>query len=191
MSGDFLGDRRASLENTFFAQQDAAIRRRMAENESTKAKRAALAEASGIRDEAVLDKLLALNVNSETLVAISLAPLVAVAWADGSIDANERTAVLQAAEKSGVSKQSSSYELLSGWLAKKPPAELTIAWKQYVSALIANLDEAAKTALKTELLGRAKSVAEAAGGFLSLTARISNAEQKVLDDLERIFQVQQ
>jgi hypothetical protein len=72
VSSDFLGERRAGLENAFFAEQDAALHRRMAEKESTKANKAALAEVSGVRDEAVLDKLLALNITSETLAAVSL-----------------------------------------------------------------------------------------------------------------------
>ena len=73
------------------------------------------------------------------------------------------------------------------WLAKKPSRELVTAWKQYVSALLPNLNDNAKQSLKSEILGRAKSVAEAAGGFLGLTARISDAEQRVLDDLEKTF----
>ena len=109
MSGDALGERKASLENAFFAKQDAELRRRMAEKESAQARRAALAETSGIRDEAVLDKLVAMNINSETLAAMSLVPLVAVAWADGTIDPNERSAVLRAAEQEGLSKQSPNY----------------------------------------------------------------------------------
>ena len=136
MSGDALGERKASLENAFFAKQDVELRRRMAEKESAQARRAALAETSGIRDEAVLDKLVAMNINSETLAAMSLVPLVAVAWADGTIDPNERSAVLRAAEQEGLSKQSPNYELLNGWLAKMPPPDLITVWKQYVAALV-------------------------------------------------------
>ncbi len=188
MSGDLLGERKASLENVFFAQQDIELRRRMAEKESAKAGKAALAETSGIRDEAVLDKLFAMNINSETLAAMSLVPLVAVAWADGTIDPNERSAVLRAAEQEGLSKQSPNYELLNGWLANRPPPDLITVWKQYVAALVANLDDPAKTTLKTQIVGRARSVAEASGGFLGLTARISDAEKRVLHDLEETFQ---
>ena len=188
MSGDLLGERKASLENVFFAQQDIELRRRMAEKESAQARRAALAETSGIRDEAVLDKLVAMNINSETLAAMSLVPLVAVAWADGTIDPNERSAVLRAAEQEGLSKQSANYELLNGWLAKMPPPDLITVWKQYVAALVANLDDPARTTLKTQIMGRARSVAEASGGFLGLTARISDAEKRILHDLEEIFQ---
>ncbi len=188
MSGDALGERKASLENAFFAKQDVELRRRMAEKESAQARRAALAETSGIRDEAVLDKLVAMNINSETLAAMSLVPLVAVAWADGTIDPNERSAVLRAAEQEGLSKQSANYELLNGWLAKMPPPDLITVWKQYVAALVANLDDPARTTLKTQIMGRARSVAEASGGFLGLTARISDAEKRILHDLEEIFQ---
>ena len=119
------------------AEQDAALRRRMAETERTRAKKAALAEVSGVRDEAVLDKLLALNITSETLVALSLLPLAAIAWADGTIDPNARAAVLRVAEKAGFNEQSPAYELLKGWLGRKPPSELVTAWEQYVVALAA------------------------------------------------------
>jgi hypothetical protein len=45
----------------------------------------------------------------------------------------------------------------------------------------------AKQALKQDLLGRARVVAEAAGGFLGLGTRISSAEQAVLTELEQAF----
>lgn len=189
MPSDFLSDRKAGLENAFFAKQDAELRRRMAENDAKQARKAALREVSGIRDESTLDKLLALDITSETLAVMSLVPLVAVAWADGALEAAERAAILRAAEASGLSKQSPSYELLDGWLAKRPPPDLTTAWKQYVTAVIATLDGSGRMSLRTEIVGRARSVAEAAGGFLGLTARISDAEQRVLHDLEQAFQV--
>lgn len=188
MPSDFLSDRKAGLENAFFAKQDAELRRRMAENEANKARKAALLEVSGIRDESVLDTLLGLNVTSETLAVMSLVPLVAVAWADGTLESRERSAVLRAAEEGGVGRQSPSYELLDGWLAKRPPPDLIVAWKQYVAAVTATLDGPARAALRTEIVGRARSVAEAAGGFLGLTGRVSDAEKRVLDELEATFQ---
>lgn len=188
MPSDFLSDRKAGLENAFFAKQDAELRRRMAENDARKARKAALIEASGIRDEAILDRLLTLNITSETLAVMALVPLVAVAWADGTLEPRERSAILRAAEDGGLNKQNPSYELLDGWLARKPSPELITAWKQYISALLPELDAAARSSLETEIVGRARSVAEAAGGFLGLTARVSDVEQRVLHDLEAAFQ---
>jgi len=188
MPSDFLADRKTGLENAFFAKQDAELRRRMAESATNQARKAALVEVSGIQDDAILDKLLALNITSETLAVMSLVPLVVVAWADGTLEPKERAAILRAAEESGLSKQSPSYALLDGWLAKRPLPDLTVAWKQYVSAVSASLDESARATLRTEIVGRARAIAEAAGGFLGLSARVSEAERRVLSDLEATFQ---
>jgi hypothetical protein len=186
MSNDFLGDRKAGLEDAFFAQQDAVLRRRLGEADETKAKREALSAASGIKDDAVLDKLLAQKVTGATVAALSLVPLVMVAWADGSLDDKERSAILFGAEQAGLGKEHASYQLFEGWLARKPPPELVATWKEYVSALSATLTVHAREALKLELLGR-RAVAEAAGGFMGMGQKMSAAEAAVLGELEQAF----
>ncbi|MFT8246623.1 hypothetical protein [Roseomonas sp. BN140053] len=187
MAADFLDDRKAGLENAFFAEQDARLLQRLREADETKARKEALSVASGIKDDAVLEKLLTLNITSVTLTALTLVPLVLVAWADGSIDAKERSAVLAGAEHSGLSKEDASYQLFEGWLARKPAPELTATWKEYIRALSATLTDDARQALKSGILSRARGVAEAAGGFMGIGQKISAAEAAVLDDLERQF----
>ncbi len=49
--------------------------------------REALAKASGISNQVILDKLLDLDIRPEIVGALAIIPLVEVAWADGSIDA--------------------------------------------------------------------------------------------------------
>ena len=102
MSHESLDDRRRALEEAFFAKQDAVLRKKLAEPAELRAKKDAYSAVSGITDEAVLDALAKLDVTPETLAALSLVPLVAVAWADGSIDAKERAAVLRAAGDTGL-----------------------------------------------------------------------------------------
>ena len=187
MSNDFLGDRRTGLEDAFFAQQDAILRRRLGEAGEATARKDALSAASGITDGAVLDKLLAQNVTGATLAALSLVPLVVVAWADGSLDDRERSAILSAAEQAGLGKGHASYQLFESWLTRKPPPELVATWREYVSALSATLTDQARGALKLELLGRAWTVAEAAGGFKGMGQKVSAAEGVVLGELEQAF----
>jgi hypothetical protein len=187
MSKDLLGDRGKALEESFFAKQNEALRQRLREAEETKAKREALSAASSVTDDGLLDKLVALNLPGETLAALSLVPLVVVAWADGSIDDKERSAVLSAAEEAGMSKQGVSYQLLEQWLAERPPPEMLAKWKDYIDALSATLSEEARQVLKSTLLGRARGIAEAAGGFLGMGQRVSSAERAVLEELERAF----
>ena len=110
-----------------------------------------------------------------------------VAWADGSVDDNERDAILAAAEAAGLARESASGRLLDGWLTQRPDREVLSAWKEYVEALCATLTDDGKNALKRDLVGRARSVAEAAGGFLGLGSKVSKSEQDMLDELERAF----
>jgi hypothetical protein len=187
MTEDFLAERRRALEESFFNKQNEALRLKLREREQASARKEALAAASGISDEATLSRLLALRISSETLAALYLVPLVEVAWADGKIEAAERKALLSAAQGAGMHDGNPSYGLLEGWLAQRPNSELLEAWKQYIRVLTETMDSAAKQTLKRDLVGRAKSVAEAAGGFLGVGGKVSAAEQKVINELEAVF----
>lgn len=59
------------------------------------------------------------------------------------------------------------------------------AWKNYVAAMWNQFDEAEKRDMHGRLIGMAREVAEAAGGFLGLGRKISAPEQAVLDSLEK------
>jgi hypothetical protein len=187
MAEDFLTERRRALEESFFNKQNEALRRRLREKETSRARKEALAEASGISDDETLRRLLALQISNETLAALYLVPLVEVAWADGKVEEPERKALLAAAEGAGLHGGNPSYELLEGWLAQRPDKELLDAWKQYIRALTEAMDPAAKKALQRDLVGRAQVVAEAAGGFLGLGGKVSMAEKAVLTELEAAF----
>jgi hypothetical protein len=187
MKEEILADRRRALEESFFSKQNELLRQKLREKETNRAEKDALAEVSGINDEQTLSRLLDLRISSETLAALYLVPLVEVAWADGTIKAKERTALLEAAEKSGMPHDSPSYQLLDEWLGHRPKAELLEAWKQYIGAITESMDHAQKQALRRDLVGRARAVAEAAGGFLGLGSKVSAAEQAVLDELEAAF----
>lgn len=189
MSKDFLEDRRTGLEEAFFAQQNEMLRQRLRQADDDKAKRDALAAASGIQDPAVLDSLTNLGIRAETLAALSLVPLIVVAWADGGVDERERAAILRAAEQSGIKKEDAAYHVFERWLHERPAPALLDAWKSYIRALSGTLDAGARAKLKADLLDRARTVAAAAGGFLGLglSHRMSAAEKAALADLERAF----
>ena len=184
MSDQILGDRGKALEDIFFAKESEKLREAMREKEEAQNKKEALSAASGISDDAVLEQLVALEIRSDTLAALSLVPLVEVAWADGTMDDSERSAILSAAADSGLSAESAS--LLEGWLATQPSSKVLSAWKNYVSALTSTMDAAARDSLKQELLSRARAVAESAGGFLGI-GKISREEEEKLEELERAF----
>jgi hypothetical protein len=188
MADQFLGDRRKALEESFFAKAHAKILERMRAEEKRKAARERLAEVSGIDDETVLAKLADLDIEAATWAAISLIPLVEVAWADGKMDEKERNAVLSSAEASGLERGSPSYELLQYWLARRPDARLLEVWGEYMVGLCATLGEGEKAAVKEKIIGHAREVAKAAGGFLGLGTKISPEEEVMLSELEKAFE---
>ncbi len=180
-------DRRNKLEEAFFAKENERLRQRLREADEARSRKEALAAASGITDDAVLERLAALGLGGGTLAALSLVPLVVVAWADGGIDDKERSAVLAAAAEVGAGAEEVSRQLLDRWLREPPPRELLAAWTDYIRATSATLGDEARRALKAELLGRARRVAEAAGGFLGLGRKVSAAEEAALERLEQAF----
>ena len=184
MNDHILGDRGKALEELFFAKENEKLRQALQQKEETKNKKEVLSATSGITDDTVLEHLVALDIRSDTLAALSLVPLVEVAWADGTMDDSERNAILSAAEESGISDESAA--LLDGWLVTQPGSEVLSAWKDYVSAITSTMDTAARDKLEQELLGRARKVAESAGGFLGIGA-ISPEEEDKLEELARAF----
>jgi len=91
--------------------------------------------------------------------------------------------VLKAAASHGVSSESVAGQMLNSWLMQQPGAELVDAWKRQMRALWPSLSQKERDELRASALARARSVAEAAGGFLGLTSRISAQEKAVLDEL--------
>ena len=99
----------------------------------------------------------------------------------------EREAILNAADQSGISKGSAAFEVLESWLEESPGDELFGAWKEYAANLKASLDPAQASNLQNRILGRAREVAEAAGGFLGFGNKVSDEEAAVLEQLAAAF----
>ena len=187
MSEDYMSSRRKALEESFFARRDRELLENLQRQLEAEDRKRQLAAASGIQQDEVLRALVDMNISGETLAALSLVPLIAVAWADGTVEMRERDAVMQAAQDSGLGKTDPSSQLLMSWLDQPPPAELIRTWKDYVGALSHTVGAQTRQALRQDLMGRARRVAKAAGGILGISA-ISAEEQKTLDDLERAFE---
>ena len=84
-------------------------------------------------------------------------------------------------------KVSPGHQVLEGWLHNRPDGRLLEAWSEYIVGLCAKLDPAEKHALRDEVMGRARAVARATGGFLGLGNPISPEEEIVLQELEKAF----
>jgi len=186
MSPPDLEERGRSLEEEFFHKHNEKLRAQLRAKKAREMSVRELSEATGISDEAVLDRLVDLGISVDTLAAFSLVPLVQVAWADGRLERRERDAVLRAADERGIRRGSPAYGLLDSLLQFAPAPSLLDAWAQYVEALREAVDERQLTSLRDDTLERAREVAHSAGGFLGL-GKITAEEERILARIEATF----
>ena len=124
---------------------------------------------------------------ADPLASLSLVPLVEVAWADGTVDEKEKISVLDAVVRRGFQKESNEYGIVIQWLGRKPSPDLLEAWLSYVRGLCELLSPAEKKTLKDGIIGHARAVAQASGGFLGMGNKISKIEDEMLKRLEGAF----
>jgi hypothetical protein len=179
--------RRRELEATFYRDAAEAHRDRLRVEAEEHAASEALGRASGIDDGALLERLAGLGVRPETLAALSLIPLVEVAWADGTMDPRERASVLAGAISTGLPAGSPSIALLEIWTADRPPPDLLALWRDFTRALCRQLDPVERARFGGKVVGRARLVAEAAGDAAGRPPGVSPEEAAVLADLDKVF----
>ena len=184
---DPVNERGNLLESLFFKRQDQALLQRLRDKRKDQEAVAQLADASGLKDATVLEALVKVGVTADSLTALSMIPLVAVAWADREMQDNEKAAILSAADAAGIAQDSPASELLGAWLVERPDGDLLDAWKAYIVAVKESVDAPTFGQLQASVLGTAKKVAESAGGILGFGNKTSEAEQKVLEDLATAF----
>ena len=143
-----------------------------------------MAQACGVRDAGVVEALVAQGVTAESLAALVLVPLVAVAWADDQLSQTERLELLAHARELGLTPDSACERLLSAWMDSRPGDELLEAWLGYARLLAEALDPEQREIVEREILARAREVARADGGVLRIGRRISHAERQVIEELE-------
>ena len=187
MSREIIKERERAFEYEFCQKVDQEFPQPRGEKLHVNERLQALADATGIVDQSVLLELDEIGINSNFVGALSLYPLVYVAWADGRIGKRERAAVLQAVETQGHSRGSASYHLLEHWLENPPSQNLFTAWKDYVTAILDTMSSpGAKLTLEDSLMKLVRRVAEASGGILGVHT-ISDVEEAAMAELERVF----
>jgi hypothetical protein len=187
MDFDGLNNAGKSLEDLFFAKEDARLLEQLRAKAKRDERRKALRDVIQIQDEGLVDHLLELGLGPETILAVTLIPLAMVAWADGSIEPKEREAIQRAAAEKGIVPGSIAGEVLNKWLTEPLDADLVDTWKRYIQTMWPSLTPHERAEVRKMGLDRARAVAEAAGGFLGLGSRISAQEKAVLDDLSKLL----
>jgi hypothetical protein len=172
------------LENRFFFEENKILQEQYARLKQEMESAEALSKVSGITNQAILKELIAHNIRPETLAAISLVPIIEVAWADGTIDKKEEKAILEAMTARGMDDDRT---IVQEWLHKKPDAKCMALWKTYMRGLSQEISGTTMRDLENDMLLHARGVAEASGKIVGLFSPISADERAMLTNIELFF----
>lgn len=179
---DSLRDRGNALEDKFFADLDSQLLEELKAKQERETTLAEFARVTGIKDDGVLGAVSKLGISAQSIAALRVFPLVAVAWADGVIEESEREKVMELAARHLGNSDTPSYKLLRSWLEKKPTEDIMEAWLTYAKGLVDALSTDDATNLKTALVNEVKEVASASGGLLGFGS-ISKGEHVAMNQI--------
>ncbi len=182
MTNDIFKARERAFESVYFARIDAERIEAIRREREARAELERLASATGIGEHDVLERLLALGITSMHVEALSHAPLVAVAWANGDLEPGEKKTALETLAADGVEEDSPSFALFSSWLEKPPGDDFLQVWSEYIRAVFQELEPAAREAVRKNLIQRAEKIAHAAGGVAGIGS-VSKKERGVLGEI--------
>jgi hypothetical protein len=182
-NSDSLHERGSALENQFFAELDAKLLAELKVKQDRENMRSEFARITGLNDPQILDAIYKLGVTPQSFAALRVFPLVAVAWADGILQASEVSTLKVLAATHFDLNHSPAGQVLAKWLESAPKPELFTAWETYAKALVSALPAADAESLKSTLIKEIQTIASASGGLLGWAA-ISAGEHTALNRIE-------
>ena len=184
MKNDVFHDRARGEEAEYFRKQDEKLLLKIRERAALAEVAQALAEKLRVDSPELVKRVLELGLTRDTGTAILLAPLVQVAWAEGSVSRREREVVLELAASRGVEPGSGAHAQLVAWLERRPSDALFETALEVMKAGLAVLPDSEREERVREIVEACQRVAEATGGLgklLGLSSGIVGQEAAVLD----------
>jgi hypothetical protein len=166
-----FADLRHSGGEEDFRRQETDSVERLRRRQAAERVRRELAEAVGVEDEGLLDRLRELGFTRETVALAPLVPLVRVAWAEGRVTADEREAVFEAAKSRGVTEGSQAQVKLKMWLKERPAEEFLERAARMLGDLLAALPPERRERESEFILRACTRVANASGGGTGSASR--------------------
>jgi len=120
MTNEIFKDRERANEAAYFRDQDAKLLDSLRRQAPLKEIAVAIGEKLQVDNPDLLERVRALGLRAENATALFMAPLVQVAWADGSVTKQERETVLQLATGRGIEVNTPAFEKLAEWLYLRP-----------------------------------------------------------------------
>ena len=187
MDKGILSDREKAMEANYFRQQDAKLLEKLRQKASLDDIAVALADKLQVDNPDLLARVRELGITADTAPAFFIAPLVQVAWAEGSVSNRERECVLRLARERGVADGSPAKAQLAAWLDSRPPDALFETAVETIKYGFEVLDPHERDERIRRIVDACREVAAASGTelarLLGLGDGVSRAESQLLDSI--------
>jgi DnaJ-domain-containing protein 1 len=172
--------KKPTSEEEYFHRKEQELKSRLRQKAQAETERRGLAEAVGIENEKILDVLKEMGFDRETVRLLFLVPILQVAWSDGSLSAQERALILEAARLHGIVEGHAAHARLQKWLEARPGPEVFNRALRVIRELMSFQQAGSREELGRKLVDACQRVAAASGGFLGLGSKTSSEEKAVL-----------
>jgi len=186
MDKDMFKERERSLEEEYVRRHEAKLLEKLRERGKLEEIAAALAAKLRVDNPELLRRIAALGVTLDTGAAFVLAPLVQIAWAQGTVTDRERETVLRLAGERGIEKESPAHAQLLEWLRARPSDELFGTAVEAIKAGLSVLSPEERADRVRRIVDACRQVAAASGGLsrlLGLGTGVSGEEESILDTI--------
>src|SRR5262245_57990257 len=163
MAKDIFQLRELYLEEEYFRKKEFELLEKLKAVFQKKVDKESIRKATGVTNEQLLDRLVAMQLDGELMKAFQLYPLVEIAWADGDLSESEARSVLASGEKLGVRPGSRAYRMLEDRLHKGPDPEVRKIWFLYAEELKKVLSPRELETVRKDLLDRAREIVAGTG----------------------------
>ena len=187
MEKDIFKERERGMEETYFRQQDAKLIERLRQGAKLDEIATALAEKLQVDNPDLLLRVKELGVTVDSAPAFFLAPLVQVAWAEGSVTKQEHDTVLRLARERGIEVNSPAYAQLLEWLRVRPADAIFDTAVEVIKSGFAVLPPEEREERIKRIVQACHEVATASRGglakVLGLGSGVSSSEASILDTI--------
>jgi hypothetical protein len=180
--GDRGSDQRRAQEDEYFRRRDQELMDQVRRQSEVEHERRLIGEAIGVSDAQILVELQLAGYRANTIVLLELAPLLQIAWADGSVLADERDVIVQIAARERVVCDSPAHIKLQVSLERRPPEDFFDTSLHAIRAMLCGLQPDVQKTLRRRLLDNCTAVAVASGGLFG-RRKIADEEHLILEHI--------
>lgn len=147
-----------------------------------------LSKAIGIDDKDLVQSLMDLGITAHSMAALTMYPMVCVAYADSVLNLEERDLIMKMASEWNMKPGDPGFEVLNHWLVEGPTEDGFAVWKKYIQAVMAQMTPQQVADLKLSIMNRSNAVATAVGDVLGRFGnRTNKAEDALLTEIASVF----